>query len=215
MARHYGVRVRAFNISREQIAYARDRARQTGLEQQVEFVQDDYRNVSGSYDAFASVGMLEHVGVENYEQLGRVIHRILKPHGLGLIHTIGRNRWKPMHRWIDKRIFPGAQPPSLRQMMDIFETCNFSVLDVENLRLHYAKTLTWWTALYERSVDRVAQMFDERFVRMWRLYLEGSGAAFRSGELQLFQVVFAPGRSNDVPWTRKEVYDGGREADSG
>lgn len=209
MARRYGAKVRAFNISREQIAYARERARAEGLGRNVEFVEDDYRNISDTYDKFVSVGMLEHVGVENYSELGRVIQRSLKHGGLGLIHTIGRNRAKRMHRWIDRRIFPGANPPSLREMMDIFEEQGFSVLDVENLRLHYAKTLEWWHALYERSKDRVEKMFDERFVRMWRLYLLGSQAAFTAGELQLFQVVFAPGRSNEIPWTRADVYGAG------
>jgi hypothetical protein len=79
-----------------------------------------------------------------------------------LIHTIGRNRAKLMHRWIDRRIFPGAHPPSLKEMMDIFEGCNFSVLDVENIRQHYAKTLEWWHILYERAADSVVKMFDER-----------------------------------------------------
>jgi cyclopropane-fatty-acyl-phospholipid synthase len=206
MARHYGVKVRAFNISREQIAYARQQARSAGLARNVEFVEDDYRTISGKYDAFVSVGMLEHVGVENYQELGRVINGCLDAHGLGLIHSIGRNRPKPMHRWIDRRIFPGANPPSLKQMMDIFEECNFSVLDVENIRLHYARTLHGWHELYEQSRDSVAKMFDEKFVRMWRLYLLGSKAAFTTGELQLFQVVFAPGRSNTIPWTRSDLY---------
>jgi cyclopropane-fatty-acyl-phospholipid synthase len=206
MARHYGVRVRAFNISHEQIVFARERAKALGLGGAVEFIEDDYRNISGDCDAFASVGMLEHVGVENYPELGRLIQRSLKPNGLGLVHTIGRNRWKPMHRWIDRRIFPGANPPSLQQMMDIFTECNFSVLDVENLRLHYAKTLEWWSTLFERSKERVGQMFDERFVRMWRLYLQGSLAAFKVGEMQLFQVVFSPGRNNEIPWTRADLY---------
>lgn len=206
MARHYGVKVKAFNISREQLAYARQRAQAEGLSGQVEFIEDDYRNIQGKYDAFVSVGMLEHVGVENYPELGRVINRCLAPHGLGLIHSIGRNRSKPMHRWIDRRIFPGANPPSLKEMMEIFEESYFSVLDVENIRLHYAKTLHWWHELYEQSRERVAKMFDERFLRTWRLYLLGSKAAFTTGELQLFQVVFAPGRSNDVPWTRSDLY---------
>ena len=206
MARHYDVKVTAFNISREQIAYARHQAEAEGLSHNVEFVEDDYRNISGSFDAFVSVGMLEHVGVENYPALGELIRRCLKPDGRGLIHTIGRNRRKPMHRWIDRRIFPGANPPSLKQMMDIFEDAGFSVLDVENLRLHYARTLECWHQLYEQSSERVAQMFDEDFVRMWRLYLLGSRAAFTTGEMQLFQVVFAPARSNSIPWTRSHVY---------
>lgn len=206
MARHHGVKVTAFNISREQIAFARERAREQGLQDRVEFVEDDYRNIRGSFDAFVSVGMLEHVGVENYPALGELIRRCLKSQGMGLIHTIGRNRWKPMHRWIDRRIFPGANPPSLKQMMDIFEQAGFSVLDVENLRLHYAKTLDWWWRLYEQSADRVVSMFDENFLRMWRLYLAGSRAAFMTGEMQLFQVVFAPATSNSVPLTRNHLY---------
>ena len=206
MARHHGVKVRAFNISREQVAFARERAKVQGLENEVEFVEDDYRNIRGSYDAFVSVGMLEHVGVENYPGLGALIRGCLKPEGLGLIHTIGRNRRKPMHRWIDRRIFPGANPPSLKQMMDIFESAGLSVLDVENLRLHYAKTLDWWWRLYEESRDKVARMFDEDFVRMWRLYLAGSRAAFVTGEMQLFQVVFSAATNNEIPLTREHLY---------
>jgi cyclopropane-fatty-acyl-phospholipid synthase len=93
-------------------------------------------------------------------------------------------------------------------MMRIFEPWNLSVLDVENLRLHYAQTLRHWLSLYEAASGRVRGMFDEKFVRMWRLYLAGSVAAFTTGSLQLFQVVFAPGESNDVPLTRAHLYTG-------
>ena len=206
MARHYGVKVRAFNISREQVRFARERARAEGLDGQVEYVEDDYRNITGRYDAFVSVGMLEHVGVENYQTLGGVARRSLGSNGRGLIHSIGRNYPAPLHPWIERRIFPGANPPSLSQMMQIFEPWDFSVLDVENLRLHYAKTLTDWLALFEANVERVRAMFDEKFVRMWRLYLAGSVAAFATGTLQLFQVVFAPRDNHDVPLTRAFLY---------
>ena len=206
MARHYGVKVRAFNISREQVAWARERASAAGLADQVEFVEDDYRNIDGRCDAFVSVGMLEHVGVENYAGLGEVIARCLEPRGRGLIHSIGRNRPAKLHPWIERRIFPGAQPPSLGEMMQIFEAQEFSVLDVENLRLHYARTLLDWKALYDASEARVRDMFDERFVRSWRLYLAGSIAGFTTGSLQLFQVVFAPRHNNDLPQTRARLY---------
>jgi cyclopropane-fatty-acyl-phospholipid synthase len=206
MAQNYGVKVRAFNISHEQVAFARERAQREGVGSSVEFVEDDYRNITGKYDAFVSVGMLEHVGVENYPGLGRVIQQCLGTVGRGLIHSIGRNRPAPMHPWIEKRIFPGAYPPSLGEMMQIFEPWNLSILDVENIRLHYARTLRHWMALYEGATDRVAEMFDEKFVRMWRLYLAGSIAGFTTGTLQLFQVLFAPGQNNDVPWTRDYIY---------
>ncbi len=206
MAREYGVKVRAFNISHEQIAFARERASREGLGSSVEFVEDDYRNITGKYDAFVSVGMLEHVGVENYPGLGRVVQQCIGNAGRGLIHSIGRNHPAEMHPWIEKRIFPGAYPPSLGEMMQIFEPWNLSILDVENIRLHYAQTLRHWLDLYEAASDRVAEMFDEKFVRMWRLYLAGSVAAFTTGTLQLFQVLFAPGVSNNVPWTRDHIY---------
>jgi cyclopropane-fatty-acyl-phospholipid synthase len=206
MAQRYGAKVRAFNISHEQIVYARKRALAEGLAGQVEYVEDDYRNICGHYDAFVSVGMLEHVGVENYAELGEVIHRSLAGNGRGLIHTIGRNRPALLHPWIERRIFPGARPPALSEMMQIFEPHEFSVLDVENLRLHYAQTLRHWLALYEMQSDRIRGMFDEKFVRMWRLYLAGSVAGFTTGTMQLFQVVFARKTNNDIPCTRAHLY---------
>ena len=206
MARHYGVRVRAYNISHEQIVYARARAMREGLAGRVEYVEEDYRNIDGHYDAFVSVGMLEHVGLRNYRTLGAVVQRCLASHGRGLIHSIGRNYPARLQPWIEKRIFPGAYPPALGEMTHIFEPWNLSILDVENLRLHYAQTLRHWLALYEGAADRVREMFDDKFVRMWRLYLAGSVAAFTTGTLQLFQVVFAPGENNDVAWTRAHLY---------
>jgi len=206
MARHYGVRVRAYNISREQIAYARQQAELQGLAAQVEFVEDDYRNITGSYDAFVSVGMLEHVGQRYYRALGAVVDRVLTGDGRGLIHSIGRIRPGQMNAWIEKRIFPGAAPPSLAEMMEIFEPAGFAVLDVENLRLHYARTLQHWLQRFDRAGDRIEAMFDARFVRAWRLYLAGSIAAFLSSDLQLFQVLFNRGASNDMAWTREHLY---------
>ncbi len=208
MARHYGVRVRAYNISREQLAFARERARSEGLDSQVEFIEADYRQIEGRCDAFVSLGMLEHVGIANYAGLGAVIARCLAPQGRGLIHSIGRNRPARLHPWIEKRIFPGAQPPSLGELMCILEPHEFSVLDVENLRLHYARTLVEWKERFDAAEERVRAMFDARFVRMWRLYLAGSIAGFTTGSLQLFQVAFAPRHNNDLPRTRAHLYDG-------
>jgi cyclopropane-fatty-acyl-phospholipid synthase len=207
MARRFGVaRVRAYNISEEQVHYARERAQREGLANRVEYVLDDYRNIDGCYDVFVSVGMLEHVGVDNYRELGEVIHRSLTPAGRGLIHSIGRNRPGYMHPWIERRIFPGAHPPALSEMTQIFETRRLSVLDVENLRPHYAMTLHHWLQRFEAARDEVRRMYDERFVRMWRLYLAGSKAAFVGGELQLFQVLFARPTANDWPLTREWIY---------
>jgi cyclopropane-fatty-acyl-phospholipid synthase len=206
MAQHYGVKVRSYNISHQQILYARERVEAAGLGESVEYVEDDYRNITGEYDVFVSVGMLEHVGRDHYRELGDVIHRCLAPAGRGLIHSIGRNKPEPMNAWIEKRIFPGAYPPTLREMMDIFEAHEFSVLDVENLRLHYAKTLEHWLERFNRHAEKIESSYDSAFVRAWRLYLAGSIAGFTAGTLQLFQVVFTRGTNNDLPWSRAHLY---------
>ena len=206
MARHYGVTVRAYNISREQIRFARERARAEGLDGRVEFVEDDYRNVRGRYDVFVSVGMLEHVGRANYRAFAEVIDRCLAPHGRGLLHFIGRDRPRALNAWIRKRIFPGAYPPTLAEVArEVLEPVSLSVVDVENLRLHYALTLRHWRARFETAKGHVAEMFDEAFVRAWRLYLAGSEVGFTTGYLQLFQVTFARAAA-DTAWTRAELY---------
>ena len=207
MAQHHGVHVKAFNISHEQIMYAREWAEREGVTGNVEFIEDDYRNVSQKFDVFCSVGMLEHVGHDHYRELGTVIKRTIGDTGRGFLHYIGRNKVKPLNAWIRRRIFPGAYPPTLRESMDVLEPENFSVLDVENLRMHYAKTLEHWLARFESSFDTVVRMKGMEFARAWRLYLAGSLAAFRVGSLQLFQVLFAGARSPFVVWTREDLYE--------
>ena len=209
MAKKYGASVRAYNISSEQIAYARQRARLEGIEG-VEYIEDDYRNIRGECDVFVSVGMLEHVGPNNYRKLGEVIDRTLSANGLGLIHSIGQDVAEPMSEWLEKRIFPGSYTPTVREMMEIFEPFAFSVLDLENLRLHYAKTLKHWLERFESHTTEVSQMFDDSFVRAWRLYLSGSIANFTTGSLELYQVLFTRRGNNQVPWTRSHLIDPGK-----
>jgi cyclopropane-fatty-acyl-phospholipid synthase len=206
MARSYGVTVRAFNISREQILFARGRAKELGLRHQVEFIEDDYRNISGECDAFVSVGMLEHVGRENYRDLGSIIHRSLTKIGRGLLHFVGRNHPHPFSTWTRKRIFHGAYAPALGEVMQVFEPWDLSVLDVENLRPHYAKTMEHWLARFENSEQQISEMFSPEFMRTWRLYLAGAVAGFHVGTLQLFQIVFARTDCQQIPWTRAHLY---------
>ena len=216
MASRYGVHVRAFNISREQIEYARERARQEGLADRVEFIEDDYRNIAGNgagstrlaCDAFVSIGMLEHVGRDYFPALSGVIDYVLEPdRGRGLLHFIGRNTPAPLHPWIERRIFPGAYPPTLAEVAEgVFAPARLTILDAENLRLHYARTLQHWLARFEARAGEVTAMFDEAFAYAWRLYLAGSTASFLTGSMQLFQVTFARERDNDIPWTRDYLY---------
>jgi cyclopropane-fatty-acyl-phospholipid synthase len=208
MAEHYGVDVIAYNNSHEQVRYARERAAAAGLDRKVTFVEDDYRKITERCDVFVSVGMLEHVGVANYRTIGGLIDSCLAPDGIGLIHTIGRSYPAPPDKWILKHIFPGGHVPSLGEMATIFEPYKFSVLDIENLRPHYAKTCAIWLENFEQVADKVSDMYDETFTRMWRLYLAGSSAAFETGTMQLYQVVFAPQENNSVPMTRAHMYPG-------
>ena len=204
MAEHYGANVKAYNNSHEQVKYAREKAAARGLN--VEFVEDDYRTISDECDVFVSVGMLEHVGLRNFHALGGLIDRCLKPTGRGLIHSIGRSHPRPADAWIGKRIFPGGHIPSLGEITGVFEPYKFSILDVENLRLHYARTCAEWLHNFDEVSDQVSEMYSEEFVRAWRLYLAGSSTAFNSGTLQLYQIVFAPHGNNDVPWSRRFLY---------
>ncbi len=209
MAKHYGVSVRAFNISGPQLEYARGRAAREGVADRVSFVDADYRAIDEACDVFVSVGMLEHVGRTHYSELGTLLDRVLdRDHGRGLLHFIGRNRPVEFNPWITRHIFPGAHAPTLGEALpEVLEPGNFSVLDVENLRRHYALTLRHWRARYQAREDEVAREFGEYFMRTWRLYLAGAEAGFTSGDLQLFQVVFDRHADDTAPWTRRALYE--------
>lgn len=204
MARHYGVRVKAFNISREQIQWARRRAADEDLGA-VEFIEDDYRNIAGKSDVFVSVGMLEHVGETHYRDFSDVIHRVIGDNGRGLLHFIGRSYHAPFSSWIRKRIFPGAYAPALSEAAQILERHRYDILDVEDLRLHYARTCEHWLRRFENSRTQVSAKYGEWFTRAWQLYLAGSIAGFSTDTLQLFQIVFAGPKSHPPPWTRAHL----------
>jgi cyclopropane-fatty-acyl-phospholipid synthase len=211
MARTCGARVKAYNVSREQIAFARERAVREGLAHRVEFIDDDYRNVNGTFDAFVSVGMLEHVGRHDYGNLGRAISRTVGGGGRGLLHFIGRDAPRPLNAWIRRRIFPGAYTPTLGEVTNqVLMPAGMSVLDVENLRLHYARTLRHWAERFARIGDQVRERDGEEFRRAWELYLAGAEAAFATGSMQLFQILFVPSGSEPPYWNRAEIYDDAR-----
>lgn len=207
MARHYGVTVKAFNVSREQLGFARARAAREGLSGQVEFIDDDYRNVRGQYDVFVSVGMLEHVGLRHFHSLADVVHRTVRRQGgRGLLHFIGRDVPIPLNAWIRRRVFPGAYPPTLAEVTSrVLGPAGMSVVDVENLRLHYARTLEHWRAGFAAAADQIRTTYGDAFYRTWELYLAGAQAAFATGWMQLFQIVFTPRESPPPSWTRAEL----------
>ena len=198
--------MKSYNVSREQVAFARARARGAGLDGRVEFIEDDYRNATGRCDAFLSVGMLEHVGPAHYPELGQLAKRLLRPEGFGLIHTIGRVTPEAVDPWIRKRVFPGTYVPSLAELMAVFEPNGLAVTDVENLRPHYARTLALWLANFERQKQELGKRLDESFLRLWQLYLASSCAAFAVGRMQLYQVAFTSPANRRAPWTREALY---------
>lgn len=209
MAKHYGAVVTAYNVSAEQVRYARERAAAEGLTQAVQFVEADYRCLTGEFDVFVSIGMLEHVGPAGLAKFGALLdHALAKPDGRGLLHFIGRNYPAPLTRWIRDRVFPGAYPPALAEVIEkSLAPYDFSVVDVENLRHHYTRTLAEWLRRYRAAEPEVERLFGPEFVRTWRLYLAGSEAGFRSGSLQLFQLQFARGECAK-PWpTRAALYE--------
>jgi cyclopropane-fatty-acyl-phospholipid synthase len=209
MAQHYGVHVRAFNISPEQLSFARERAAREGLADRVEFIDDDYRNATGQYDAFVSVGMLEHVGLRHLETVAAVLRRTIRPDGgRGLLHFIGRDVPCPLNAWVRRRIFPGAYTPTIAEVAThTLAPAGMSIIDIENLRLHYARTLAHWSERFALVKDRVRQAYGDEFQRAWELYLAGSQAAFATGWMQLFQILFVPRGSAPPSWTRSDPHE--------
>jgi cyclopropane-fatty-acyl-phospholipid synthase len=153
--------------------------------------------------------MLEHVGKPHYASLGRTIARTLRGGGRGLLHFIGRDTPRPLNPWIRRRIFPGAYTPTLAEVMNgVLAPAGMTVLDVENLRLHYARTLCDWADRFSAIGDEVRERYGEEFRRAWELYLAGSQASFATGSMQLFQIVFATAGSEPPYWTRSEMHAG-------
>jgi cyclopropane-fatty-acyl-phospholipid synthase len=204
-ARHYGVSGVGFTLSHEQHEHANERFRSLGLYPQVRAELRDYREAEGEYDKFVSIGMFEHVGKEYYGTFFSKVRELLGRGGIGLLHTIARDNPSSIDPWLARYIFPGAHLPTLAQMAGPMGDRDLVITDVENLRLHYALTLDEWAGRFEQQVEQVRERFGQEFVRMWRLYLNGSAAAFRWGGNRLLQLTFTRGLRNDLPLTRDHI----------
>ena len=189
-AEHFGCHVTGVNISEEQIAFARQDCQ--GLP--VDIVEQDYRDVTDTYDKVVSIGMFEHVGPKNYESFMRVVQRCLKEDGIFLLHTIGSNKSRlNVDPWISKYIFPNGVLPSVSQIGRAAEPY-FVMEDWHNLGPHYDKTLMAWNSRFQEAWPRLRKKYSRRFKRMWEYYLQSCAGAFRSRSIQLWQVVFSKGR---------------------
>jgi cyclopropane-fatty-acyl-phospholipid synthase len=202
LASECGADVTGLTLSAEQHKVAIRRAAAAGLSDRVRFYLRDYREEFGHYDRIVSVGMFEHVGVNHYGAFLAKLKALLAPDGVALLHSIGRKDGPgTTSPWIRKYIFPGGYVPALSEVLPIVERLKLWVTDVEVLRLHYAETLRAWRDRFERNRSRVRGIYDERFCRMWEMYLVGSEIAFRRQDLIVFQMQLAKA-VDAVPLTR-------------
>lgn len=186
-AETYGVEVVGITVSREQVRLARERCR--GLPVSIELM--DYRKLEGTFDRIVSVGMFEHVGERNYQAYMKVIHRCLALDGLFLLHTIGSNSTVyDTDPWINKYIFPNSMLPSAKQITTSTEG-SFVLEDWHSFGHDYDRTLMAWYRNFTGNWDRIKDLYDERFYRMWSYYLLSCAGSFRARRNQLWQIVFS------------------------
>ena len=204
-AKKYHVRGVGITLSQEQKKKFEERIHEEHLENLLEVHLLDYRDLPISkrkFDRIVSVGMLEHVGRGNYEEFMSCVKSVLKPGGLFLLHYISALQEHPGDAWIKKYIFPGGVIPSLREIIQIAGDMRFYTIDVESLRRHYNKTLLEWNKNFQAHRAEVVEMFDEKFARMWELYLCACAATFQNGIIDLSQILFTNDVNNDLPMTR-------------
>jgi len=208
-AKEYGVNGIGITLSRNQREHAETAAKKAGVSHLVEFKLMNYQDLAetdAQFDRIISVGMYEHVGKGNHANYFAAVDKMLKPLGLSVLHSITHTHETASDPWIDRYIFPGGYIPSVRETVARLPRHNFQLYDYENLRIHYAMTLDEWWRRFEAHKDTVLKMYDEKFYRMWRLYLASSSAAFRYGDLNLSQFVFVKGVNNELPLTREFLY---------
>jgi len=210
-AKKYGVLAVGLTLSKQQYELANERIKEEGLQGRVEVRLEDYRETSqkekGIYDRIVSVGMFEHVGRENIPIFFEETKKLLKDKGIMVLHTIGRMQPEELDTWLKKYIFPGGYIPALGEVVEAADSYGFDFVDVEDFRIHYARTLSHWIERFENNIDKIKEMMGEEFVRMWRLYLYGSRASFSYGPMHVFQFLYSLGRRYDWPLYRKWFYE--------
>ncbi|TQE98921.1 MAG: class I SAM-dependent methyltransferase [Spiribacter salinus] len=194
-------------LSSEQQTYAKDWVEREGLSERVESKLKDYRDLRGSYDRIVSVGMFEHVGVGHFREYFEKVRDLLADDGVAVIHAIGRfGSGGSTNPWIAKYIFPGGYIPALSEVLPVVESTGLFTTDIEILRLHYAQTLQCWRKRFQQSWDKVADLYDERFCRMWDFYLAASEMSFRYGGNMVFQIQLTKNQDT-LPLTRDYITD--------
>lgn len=196
-------------LSKEQYKEFNNRIKEEKLEDYLEVKLMDYRDLEKSkmkFDRVVSVGMIEHVGRENYNLFFKSVDSVLKQGGMFLLHYISGLQESDGDPWIKKYIFPGGVIPTLREIINLCGDYKYSTIDVESLRLHYTKTLLCWYNNFKDNIDEISKMFDERFIRMWEMYLCSCASSFHNGVIDLHQILMTKGPKNDLPLTREYMY---------
>jgi len=207
LAGECGADVTGLTLSTEQLKVAQRRAAQAGLSDRARFYLRDYREETGIYDRVVSVGMFEHVGVSQYPTFFDRVNALLKPDGVALLHSIGRMDGPgATNPWLRKYIFPGGYSPAISEVVPVIERARMWITDIEVLRLHYAETLKAWRRRFLAQRDKVLQLYDERFCRMWETYLAGSEVAFRQSGHLVMQIQMAKA-VDTVPLTRDYMFE--------
>lgn len=216
-AREYGVRVFGITLSREQLALGRKRVKAEGLQDQVQLELLDYRDLpqDGRFDKAVSVGMFEHVGHANLpvycQRLFGAVRAggMIMNHGITARHPDGRPVGRGAGEFIDRYVFPHGELPHLATMVAQLSMAGMEVVDVESLRLHYARTLEFWSANLEANLAKAAKLVPEQALRIWRLYLAGCAHGFQKGWINLHQILALKPRadgSHELPWSRADLY---------
>ncbi len=212
-AKNHGAQAQGVTISREQAVTAKRRIEQAGLSQYCAVELRDYRKLEGSrqpFDKIASVGMFEHVGLANLPHYFGVAYRLLRPGGVFLNHGIARSHTSPIRQssFIDRYVFPDGHLVTLSQALSAAESQGLEVRDVENLREHYDLTLRHWVKGLRSNASTLLNHVSAATYRIWLLYMAGSAAAFRRGDIAIYQVLLSrPDRGRCyLPLTRQDWY---------
>ncbi|MDA9624391.1 cyclopropane-fatty-acyl-phospholipid synthase family protein [Pelagibacteraceae bacterium] len=189
VARQKKCEIKAISLSKNQINYCKNKAKEFGLDNQISFELIDYRKIKGKYDKIFSVGMFEHVGKKFYKTFFKAINNLLTENGIFLLHTIGSvEAPQPPNKFINRYIFPGGVVPSFSEIINPIQKTGLIVADTETLIRHYDKTLENWLERFMNNKSKIRDLFDEKFVRMWEFYLSSCAAAFRYRDLVVFQL---------------------------
>lgn len=199
-----GAKVTGVTLSEEQLKVAQENAKDND---RVNYRLQDYRLVPEKYDRVVSVGMFEHVGRKQYQTFFNKVYDILNDDGIALIHTIGRADGPgETDPWTKKYIFPGGYAPALSEIAPVIEKSGLYITDMEVLRLHYAMTLAKWRKRVNMNREKITQIYDEKFLRMWEFYLASAECAFRNLGHVVFQFQLAKKQDN-IPLHRRYLWE--------